>query len=311
MRHALITGGMGFIGNHLAHRLLSMGVDVTILDKSIHTPIFCDIKGANIVEGDVLSRELLYRLLMKSDVCFHLAALSSVDVCGRDWIFSHENNVLAFNGLIDSLRHLPHSVKLIYASSAAVYGNNATLPAVESLHVIPASPYGADKLSNELYATVAHQYWGLPSIGLRFFNVYGPGQLASNPYSGVISCFKEAIANERPLLIYGDGKQTRDFIYVEDVIDACLLGAKSAKEVSGVFNVCRGRAISIHDLATMMLSLSQKNLTLEKKKEKTGDIRHSLGDPTLAKKELGFTANTSMEEGLSHFLEISRETPRP
>ncbi|HAU3942047.1 TPA: NAD-dependent epimerase/dehydratase family protein [Legionella pneumophila] len=302
MKKALVTGGMGFIGNHLVKHLLSLGVEVLLLDKSVHKPTYYDIHEATIIEGDVLSHELLHNCLKSVDTCFHLAALSSVAICNRDWIFSHENNVLAFNGLLEELRRIKHPVKLVYASSAAVYGDSEHLPLSESEHVLPNSTYGADKLSNEIYAEVVRKIYGIPSIGLRLFNVYGPGQLASNRYSNVITIFKQAIETEQPLIIYGDGNQIRDFIYINDVIRAFMLAAQTPIEKSGVFNVCSNQSISILELAELMMCLSMKKLPIIYKPKRTGDLTHSVGDGSLAKKELSFSPSVSMKEGLMNFL---------
>lgn len=302
MKKVLVTGGMGFIGNHLVSRLLEMGIEVLVLDKAIHKPTFCDIQKATIIEGDVLSHELVYECLEQVDTCFHLAALSAVAVCRRDWIFSHENNVLAFNGLLEELRRINKSVKLIYASSAAVYGHSRILPSSESEHVVPRSTYGADKLSNEIYAEVIRGLHGIPSIGLRFFNVYGPGQLKSNPYSGVMTSFKLAIGNNQPLTIFGDGKQTRDFIYVKDVVDALILSAETPYEQSGIYNICSGHAISIEELAQMMIRLSNKKPEIVYLDARADDLIHSLGDNRLAKKALHFQAKMPIDTGIDLFL---------
>lgn len=302
MEKVLITGGMGFIGNHLAYHLLSKGKEVFILDKSIHKPTFCDIHKATIIEGDILSHELVHECLQQVDTCFHLAALSSVAICSKDWIFSHENNVLGFNGVLEEIRRLNHPIKLIYASSAAVYGHSKILPSTESEHVVPRSTYGADKISNEIYATVMQELAQVHSVGLRLFNVYGPGQLRSNPYSGVITSFKLAIKNNQPLTIYGDGKQTRDFIYIDDVIAAFMAAAATAADHSGIYNVCTGSSISIEKLAQLMISLSRQKLTINYLPERPDDLKHSLGEASLAKKELGFVAKIPMDLGLDLFL---------
>jgi UDP-glucose 4-epimerase len=302
MKKALITGGMGFIGNFLANRLLSLGIEVLILDKSIYKPTFHNIQAAQRIEGDVLSHQLLQECLSQVDTCFHLAALSSVPACTRDWIFSHENNVLAFNGLLEELRRVPHPVKLIYASSAAVYGESQHLPLSESEHVTPCSTYGADKLSNEIYAEVARRAYGIKSIGLRLFNVYGPGQLESNSYSGVITSFRKAINADEPLIIYGDGKQTRDFIYIEDVVDGLHAAALAPPDLYGIFNICGGKSISILELAKLMLTLANKKNTLSHQEPRKGDTYHSLGNPKLAEKKLNFKAKISMQKGLDFFL---------
>lgn len=302
MKKVLITGGMGFIGNHLAYRLLSMGMDVMILDKSAYKPLYHKIDAAQIIEGDVLSSRLIKSCLAQVDTCFHLAALASIPLCHRDWIFSHQNNVLAFNELLESARSLDHRPKIIYASSAAVYGNSQQFPLTESSYTMPVSSYGADKLSNELYASVMQQLYGIHSVGLRFFNVYGPGQLASNPYSGVISRFKEAIFKGKPLTIFGNGQQTRDFVYIDDVVEALILSGQKNDGFSGIYNVCGGEAISIEAMANLMIKLTNHKHGIIHEPERQGDMLHSLGSPTLANKKLGFKARISMEEGLNVFL---------
>lgn len=302
MKRALVTGGTGFIGNHLVAKLLSLGIEVDVLDKSIHKPTHHPIDKANLIEGDVLSHNVLRDCLQTVDTCFHLAALSSVPACSRDWIFSHENNVLAFNGLLEELRIADHKIKLIYASSAAVYGNNAKMPLAESEHIVPNSPYGADKLSNEIYAEVMQSMYGLPSIGLRLFNVYGLGQLESNHYCTIMAAFKHALHTNQSLKIYGDGEQSRDFIYVEDIVDAFIAAARSDYEHSGIYNVCRGEAISVNEVVNMMMDISGQKVPLSYEKSAPGDLRASCGDPSLMAKELHFRAKTSIEEGLKKFL---------
>lgn len=302
MAHVLVTGGMGFIGNHLTSRLLALGHKVIVIDKSIYKPIHCHINGAEIIEGDILSRELLYDCLQKVDVCFHLAALSSVLLCDKDWIYSHENNVLAFNGLLDELTKINKPIKLIYATSAAVYGTGKHLPFAENEHVVPCSTYGADKLSNELYANVMEVSHNIRSIGLRLFNVYGPGQLENNPYSGVITSFKKALLAGENIKIYGDGLQTRDFIYIDDVIHAFLLSMETPRSESGIFNICTGKSITVGDLANTMISLTKTKAELEYYPKRLGDLKYSTGNPELAKKRLHFNASIDIEEGLNQFL---------
>lgn len=304
MKKVLVTGGDGFIGSNLASRLLSLGVEVLVLDKSIYKPTYCDIHKATLIEGDILSHNLMFECLEQVDTCFHLAALSSLPACSRDWIFSHENNVVAFNGLLEELRRVSHPVKLIYASSCAVYGNSEALPLAESEHVQPSSTYGADKLSNELYARVIAETYRIPSIGLRLFNVYGKGQLELNPYSGVITLFSAALEANQPIRIFGDGHQTRDFIYIDDVIDALIIAGQTPADKSGVYNICRSQSISILDLAHLMMKLLKKDLPIIHEKERLGDLYHSRGDNSLAKKELGFTAKTAIEQGLAKMLAV-------
>lgn len=302
MKKVLVTGGMGFIGNHLVHKLLSIECEVFVVDKSIHKPIIHDVSLATIIEGDILSHELIRDLLSEVDTCFHLAALSSVGLCNRDWIFSHENNVLAFNGLLEECRHLKRPIKLVYASSSAVYGNPLSLPLCESQPTVPHSLYAADKLSNEIYAHVMYEAFGVPSIGLRLFNVYGPGQLKSNPYSGVITAFKDKIIENQAIIIFGEGSQTRDFIYIDDVVNAFLLAAATPTNTQDIVNVCSGQTLTIKALAKTMVALSHKEIPIQYAPPRTGDILHSCGDGQKAHKVLGFTPTVTLEHGLKTFI---------
>ncbi|KTD49431.1 protein capI [Legionella rubrilucens] len=305
MKKALVTGGMGFIGNHLTHRLLKAGVEVIILDKNIDKPGYYDVRDALIIEGDVLSKALLHDLLNEVDACFHLAALASIALCERDWLFSHAVNALAFNYLLDEIRLLDKRPKLVYASSAAVYGESRTLPLEEKEPAHPVSNYGCDKLCNEMYAGMMSRMAGIHSIGLRFFNVYGPGQSASNPYSGVMSHFKQAILTHQNLPIYGDGQQTRDFIYIDDVVDALIKAASIDCSEALVFNICTGEAITIESLARLMLKLTDSQAGIDYLPARGGDLVHSLGKTELAQKQLGFRAKTQIEDGLKQFLNNS------
>lgn len=302
MQKVLVTGGAGFVGNHLVNHLLLQGMEVVVLDKAIYKAGYYNNEKAAFIEGDILSANLVYQCLKDVDTCFHLAALASVPACENDWMYSHANNVLGFNTVLNAIKELPHTIKLIYASSSAVYGNNINKPQSESMHVIPSSTYGADKLSNEIYAAVIDNYNNTPSIGLRFFNIYGPGQQATNAYSGVMSQFKKAILTHQPLTIYGDGKQSRDFIYIDDAIDALMLAATTHRKQPGIFNICTGQSVSILKLAELMMQLSQTRVPISFAEKRKSDINYSCGDITRAKKELGFVAKTSINHGIKQFL---------
>ena len=302
MKKVLVTGGDGFIGSHLVSHLLSLGIEVLVLDKSIHKPTFCDISEAHFIEGDLLSRGLVRECLQQVDTCFHLAALVSITDCARDWIFSHENNVLAFNGLLEEIRHSDHKINLVYTSSCAVYGDSTALPLKESGLTIPHSNYAADKLSNEIYALAMSHLYDIHAIGLRLFNVYGPGQMDGSSYTGVITCFKNAIKAKEPMKIYGDGQQTRDFIYIEDVVAAFMAAAGQSSTKSGIFNICTGKSTSITDLAELMQDLSGVKVPIVYENPRPGDVYHSLGDGFLAKKELDFSPQIEFRDGIGEFL---------
>jgi UDP-glucose 4-epimerase len=183
-----------------------------------------------------------------------------------------------------------------------VYGDSKNLPLSEDEHVVPNSPYGADKLSNEVYAKVMSNAYSIPSIGLRLFNVYGPGQLPTSSYSGVITSFKRDIKLNKPLTIFGDGLQTRDFIYVNDVVEAFMLAAATPYEKTGVYNICNGQAISILKLAAIMKSIAASDIPIVHQPVRKNDLRHSLGSKELAQRELNFVAKTPMDVGLSTFI---------
>lgn len=290
MKKVLVTGGMGFIGGHLVKKLLDAGMEVVIIDRAPYKPVPFDTSRVKIIETDMMSLEYLKSALEGVDVCFHLAAISSLAQCHYDWIYALKNNVLCFNNLLDILMRQFPTTKLVYASSSSVYGNCEILPLTEKSTTKPTSSYGADKLTNELYASIACQCYGYPSIGLRLFNVYGIGQPESSPYSGVITQFTYNIEQNEPLIIFGDGEQSRDFIPVEEVTDAFILAAQKKHDSAAIYNVCSGRATTINYLAEVMLDLSNKSLPVIHEKPRTGDLIHSLGSGKLAQKELRFSS---------------------
>lgn len=301
MKRALVTGGMGFIGGHLVSKLLKMGVEVVIIDKAPQKPVPFDRSKVTIIDTDMMSLEYLKSALKDVDICFHLAAISSLVQCHHDWIYALKNNVVCFNNLLDILMRQFPKIKLVYASSSSVYGNCKTLPLTEEAITKPTSSYGADKLTNELYASIAYQCYGYPSTGLRLFNVYGKGQPESSPYSGVITQFNYRIKNKEPLVIFGDGEQSRDFIPVEEVANAFVLAAQHQQEAAKIYNICSGRATTINHLAQIMLELSQKSLPVIHEKPRVGDLIHSLGSGKLAQDELGFSSSMDIKQGLKQF----------
>ena len=190
-------------------------------------------------------------------------------------------------------------IPVVYASSAAVYGDAAAIPIAESALCVPLSAYGADKYSCELHARVATHVHGIPTVGLRFFNVYGPRQDPKSPYSGVISIFCERIAAGLPIAIFGDGQQTRDFVYVADVVRALLAAMAVRPPGSPVFNVCSGVSTSVEALAQVIAQLAGKDLDVQMQPPRAGEIRHSLGVPTLANSVLGIEGRVPLHAGLS------------
>ena len=292
----LVTGGCGFIGSHLCRRLLADGHRVRVLDdlsrgKRENVP-----SEVAVVVGDIVDRSVVDQAFDDIDACVHLAAIASVPECQKDW---SRANAVNLNGSVNvfAAAAAAGNLPVVYASSAAVYGDVGG-PAHEGLRPHPFSAYGVDKYASELHAVVAGQDVGLPTCGLRFFNVFGPGQDPSSPYSGVITIFVERLLRNEPTVIYGDGKQTRDFIYVEDVVNAIALGLGNATENAPVFNVCRGQQVDVSSLHAELCQVFGVDQEPIHQPPRDGDIRFSVGCTERSTRELGFVARTSLHEGL-------------
>jgi len=298
----LVTGGAGFIGSHLCDALLARGDTVRVLDNlstghRSNLPV-----AANLIVGDIADPATVAEAMQGVDGCFHLAAIASVEKGITEWIGTHQTNLTGTITVFDAIRRQGTKIPVVYASSAAVYGDAATIPIAESEPRTPLSAYGADKYACELHARVASHVHAVPTVGLRFFNVYGPRQDPKSPYSGVISIFCERIGAGLPIKIFGDGQQTRDFIYVADVVQALLAGMALRPADSPVFNVCTGVPTSIEALSHLIADLARKNLNAETESPRAGEIRHSLGTPALADSVLGLPARVSLRIGLQQVL---------
>jgi UDP-glucose 4-epimerase len=301
MRTFLVTGGAGFIGSHLCEALLARGDRVRVLDdlstgKRANLP-----PQAELIVGDVADPASVRDAIAGTDGCFHLAAVASVEKGNRDWLGTHRTNLTGAIAMLDAARTArPGSppAPVVYASSAAVYGDPATVPIDESAPVRPLSAYGADKLGCELHARVGAVVHGVPSVGMRFFNVYGPRQDPSSPYSGVISIFCDRIKARQPIRIFGDGRQTRDFVYVGDVIRALVAAMERRPAEPSVFNVCTGRETSVLDLARTVGELCGVKPEIEWCPPRSGEIRTSLGSPSAMNRHLGVVAETLLADGL-------------
>jgi UDP-glucose 4-epimerase len=301
MRHWLVTGGAGFIGSHLCDALLARGDRVRVLDdlstgRRENLPA-----GAELVVGDVADASTVREAVAGLDGCFHLAAIASVQRGATEWLATHRANLTGTIVLFDALRG--SRVPAVYASSAAVYGAAERLPIDEAAPCRPLSAYGADKLGCELHARVAGHVHGIPSVGLRFFNVYGPRQDPHSPYSGVISIFCRRLSNGEPVDVFGDGLQTRDFVYVADVVAALLAAMRHASTAAPVFNVCTGRAVGVLDLAATVAALAEKPLDVRHQPPRAGEIRHSVGAPEQARALLGLPDAIPLEIGLRKLLD--------
>lgn len=300
MSSYLVTGGCGFIGSHLAEHLIAQGNRVRILDdlstgKRENAPA-----GAEVMIGNATDGETVDKAFKGVDGCFHLAAIASVQKSVTDWVGTHRTNASATVQVFDSARKAG-KVPVVYTSSAAVYGDCPNLPIIEQTPPAPLTAYGSDKLSCDINADIAWRVHGVRSMGLRPFNVYGPRQDPSSPYSGVISIFFDRIRDGQPVTIYGDGSQTRDFIYVGDVVQAFANAMAKLRDAEGhdVVNLCTGRSTTILQLAETLETVFNRRVERNFASPRNGDIRLSVGNPAKLASRLGITSTTLLHEGLS------------
>jgi UDP-glucose 4-epimerase len=299
----LVTGGCGFIGSHVCDALLERGDSVRVLDDLSTGHVENLPEGVELTIGDVANGELVKQLMRGVDGCFHLAAVASVERSVEAWCETHRINLGGTINVLDAARDAQSGrpARVVYASSAAIYGDNASMPLAETSQPRPLSPYGADKLGSELHARIASLIHGVPTTGFRFFNVYGPRQDPSSPYSGVISIFVDRLQRGVPLRIHGDGQQARDFIYVADVVRFLLAGMDNAQGAS-VYNACTGSATTIVQLAQTLAALQGVPCVTESLPQRTGDIQTSLGDPRKARRQLSCEAEWRLSNGLRETL---------
>ncbi len=298
----LITGGCGFIGSHIAEKLVSLGCQVRILDNlsSGKPRNIAAIKDrVDFIEGDIRDVEVLEEAMQGIKVVFHEAALVSVFSSVERPLENHNINITGTLNVLHAA-HVAGAKRLVFASSAAVYGNDPSLPKKEMQRPQPASPYAVGKITGEYYLSVYASLYGLETVSLRYFNVYGPRQDTSSPYSGVISRFTDALRHNQDISIYGDGQQTRDFVYIGDVVQANLLAATSPNVGKGeALNVGTGHRVSLLELVDVLGRIAKKQPTPAFAEERSGDIRDSVSDIQLARKWLGYAPAWTLEAGLT------------
>jgi nucleoside-diphosphate-sugar epimerase len=302
----LVTGGAGFIGSHIVDRLLDEGFKVRVLDnlstgEKKNLAQHQNKKSFQFIEGDIRNFDLVKKTVKGVDAVFHEAALVSVTRSVENPLLSNEINVTGTVNLLKACVDA-HVKRFVYASSCAVYGDTETLPNHENLAPKPLSPYAADKLAAEKYAKVFHNVYGLETVSLRYFNVYGPRQ-KYGPYSGVISIFINRLLENKPPIICGDGEQTRDFINVKDVVEANMLALSKRKAVGEVFNISTGEATTINKLTeTIQKIMDKTSLKPVHAEPRPGDIKHSYGDITKARRNLEYEPKVQLEKGLSELV---------
>jgi UDP-glucose 4-epimerase len=308
-KKVLVTGGAGFIGSHLAEALVNGNCRVTILDNlssgnQMNLEPFKD--RITFYQGDIRQRDILEKAAQDCDVIFHLAAVVAVQNTIDNPVESTEINDIGTLNVFEAARS-QNVRRIVFSSSCAVYGDDPLLPKSESMNPKPTSPYAVHKLSAEHYARIYHELFGLETVSLRYFNVFGPRQDPSSPYSGVISLFMTRAAMQKAPVIYGDGNQSRDFVYVLDVVKANLLAAAMNQPQGRIFNIGTGSQVRINRLWELIATLSgQKNLVPRYKPARAGDILHSYADMEYTSSTLDFQPDFSLEKGLEATFEWYR-----
>jgi nucleoside-diphosphate-sugar epimerase len=297
----LVTGGAGFIGSHIVDALLERGARVRVVDNlsTGHLRNLEKVKGKiDFLEGDLADESIARRAVKDVELVFHEAALPSVPRSVANPRETHLASVEAtFNLLLAAKEKGVRRV--VYAASSSAYGDQPTLPKIESMRPEPLSPYAAAKLVGEYYCQVFTRSYGLETICLRYFNVFGPRQDPSSPYSGVISQFVDRLLKGQSPIIYGDGEQTRDFTYVSNAVEANMLAAESDRGIGEVINIANGEKVSINELFKLVRQiLGRADIEPDYQPARTGDILHSLADVTSARENLGFAPRIRLEEGL-------------
>jgi UDP-glucose 4-epimerase len=293
---ALVTGGYGFIGNQLVELLSNEFSEVRILDNLSSVARVVKLPNVHFIKGDIRDAETTFKALKDVDIVFHTAAHIDVVASTREPFVDLENNILGTLSVCEAARKNNVS-KVIYSSSAAVYGNADVYPIDEKQPIRPISQYAASKYSGELYMAAYNSLYGIDTLSLRYFNVYGPYQRPENAYSGVISKFFFDARSNAPIQIFGDGAQTRDFVYVKDVARANLLAAKS-KASDTAINVGSGVETSINDLAKKINEMVPSAARIVHVAPRVGDGRRSLADISLAKKLINYEPETKIADGL-------------
>lgn len=303
MSKYLVTGGVGFIGSHIVEELLNRGDEAIVIDDLSSGNRDNIPASVKFIEGDICDKTKLSKAMEGVDGIFHMAAIASVQKSIGEWLETHRTNLTGTIQIFDLAKK--QKIPVVFASSAAIYGDNQNLPLDENEKAHPLSAYGADKYGCELHGFVASHVHKVPNVGCRFFNVYGPRQDPSSPYSGVISIFASQIGANQPITVFGDGKQTRDFIHVKDVVRALFASMEKLRDGSishDVFNVCTGRSTDLMQLAKVLMDITGNQINVKKDPPREGDIQKSLGNPSKMNRILGVSADILLKNGLKTLL---------
>lgn len=308
MKLALVTGGAGFIGSHLVEGLLARGYKVRVLDN-FATGKRENLKGVltqiELMEGSVTNLTTARSAMRGVEVVFHQAALPSVPRSVKNPLESNEANTTGTLNVLLAARDAGVK-RVVYAASSSAYGDQPTLPKVETMTPEPLSPYAIAKLAGEMYARVFTQLYGLSTVSLRYFNVFGPRQDPTTQYAGVLAKFCTCAVEGKPYPVNGDGEQSRDFTYVANVIEANIRAAESEIEGAPVINIACGERTTLNQVIAILNELIGKDLPAQYGPERVGDVRHSHADITRARTLLGYAPQIDLREGLRRTLEWYR-----
>jgi len=308
MDRYVVTGGAGFIGSNICRRLVSEGCFVRVIDN-LSTGHLRNLDGImdkiEFVQADMGDRDVARRAMEGVDVVLHQGALPSVPKSIEDPAATHRHCVEATFNLLLAARDAGIR-RFVYAASSSAYGESPTLPKVETMHTAPVSPYAVAKLTGEYYCKVFYTVYGLETISLRYFNIFGPHQDPTSQYAAAIPAFVTAILNDTPPTVYGDGLQSRDFTYVENVVTANLLAARAKQTHGEVVNIACGEQITVNDVIAHVNRCLGKNIDPVYAPTRPGDVKHSLADITLAEKVIGYKPVVRFAEGLEKAIEWYR-----
>lgn len=300
---ALVTGGAGFIGSHIVDRLLNDGHEVIVLDdfSTGHRNNLPNNKSLSIIEGDISNYDTVKQCMLGVDWVFHKAAVASVPKTVNDPIGSSHINYQGTLHLLEAAKE--NNVKrFVFASSAALYGDEPTLPKVETMCPVTLSPYAVDKLASESACGMYTTLYGLETVCLRYFNVYGPRQDPSSPYSGVISIFTDNLKNNETSTIFGDGEQTRDFVFVSDVVEANIKAATEKNVAGQFFNIATGNKITLNNLLKTLCDIYNIEFNAHYEDARKGDIKKSYATIEKAKTVLNWSPSVDLKEGLPELI---------
>ena len=309
MKNFLVTGGAGFIGSNICRKLISQGCFVRVIDnlltgkKSNLSDIINEIE---FIEADMGDENIARTAMKDIDVVLHQGALPSVPKSIDNPAATHKHCVDATFTLLLAARDAGIK-RFVYAASSSAYGDTPTLPKIETMLTTPLSPYAAAKLAGEYYCSVFYRSFGLETVSLRYFNVFGPYQDPTSQYAAAIPAFVTSILKDEPPTIYGDGEQSRDFTYIDNVVEANLLAARTEQTAGEVINIACGQRVTVNEIIDMINDLVGKNVKPKYVDSRPGDVKHSLADITLAAKLIGFKPKVSFREGLRLAIDWYRE----